>query len=271
MILRRRLAGELKQQARENEAIKLPKITIFRIKGKNKEEGEGYWLTSLLSMGPVLIAGSLVIWFLIAQNNKVKAEYLATTPTLSMSIVSTSHATQLLTPTAKIASPTPDPTATSTKIPTSTPQIASPTAQLATSTQTLLEGQFEPEAVTDQKLLEAFVFEKNVLIENSFVIDGIGYARYSFYNPDLGGTNCDGECEIMASGEKVADWWDRGIACPPEMPFFTRIYFLGEIYICVDRGGAIQYLEDGTFWLDFLTKEQKYPFWSVIYVYIDYP
>lgn len=44
---------------------------------------------------------------------------------------------------------------------------------------------------------------------------------------------------ITASGEQVVDMWT--IACPPEIPFGTRIYIaeVQWVYSCQDRGSAI--------------------------------
>ncbi len=67
----------------------------------------------------------------------------------------------------------------------------------------------------------------------------------SHYVPSQGGVNCQHPCNQMASGELVSDWTfpRNGImamACPPELPFGTRIMLSGQVYECKDRGGYIQ-------------------------------
>jgi len=94
----------------------------------------------------------------------------------------------------------------------------------------------------------------------------LGLARYSYYFPPLGGINCDGDCDHMANGEAWRGYVGEVVACPPEFPLGTVFRVLGDEYICLDRGGAIQFLDDGTFWLDFLRPNGEYPFWTIILV-----
>ena len=94
--------------------------------------------------------------------------------------------------------------------------------------------------------------------------------RYSNYTPWTGGPNCsnfvNGECvSRMASGERWQDWMERAVACPPEMPFGTRVKAFGTIWTCLDRGGAIQYI-DGIPYVDFLTANPQVSFGSIIEV-----
>jgi hypothetical protein len=83
--------------------------------------------------------------------------------------------------------------------------------------------------------------------------------KVSFYYPPLGGINCDQingiqDCLHLANGEEYYKWVGRGMACPAEWPFGSQIELMGQVWECVDRGGAI--VEDGgAYWVDLL-----YPF-----------
>jgi len=70
--------------------------------------------------------------------------------------------------------------------------------------------------------------------------------RLSHYDPVLGGTNCDSDCSIMASGDRVAGWVGgrNGVyaaACPREWGWRigTRFNVGGNEYECRDTGGWI--------------------------------
>ena len=90
--------------------------------------------------------------------------------------------------------------------------------------------------------------------------------RLSYYNPALGGTNCHpanwkpatnpygGVCRTALIGEPWSTWVNIGAACAPDIPLRSRIYIeeLKKAFICVDRGGAIQRLADGTQFIDLL-------------------
>ena len=94
-------------------------------------------------------------------------------------------------------------------------------------------------------------------------------ARLSHYWPKWGGPNChsanwDGEAcnAVLTDGKQWQHWsyWANvGTACPREFERGTvfRIPEFGD-YICIDRGGAINMLPDGTFFLDLLTSTQPY-------------
>lgn len=102
-----------------------------------------------------------------------------------------------------------------------------------------------------------------------------GVALLSHYTPWTGGTNCSrfvgGRCiSRTASGERWEDWLENGLACPREFPFYTRFLVLGKVWTCVDRGGAIRTLPDGSFWLDLLTGSPPVPFGTRVTVEI-YP
>lgn len=86
----------------------------------------------------------------------------------------------------------------------------------------------------------------------SSALTSLGYSpqsslplRVSHYNPKLGGTNCDHDCNTMASGDNTWSWTGgkNGVyaaACPPAWPFGTRFSYGGATYECRDRGGWIQ-------------------------------
>lgn len=91
--------------------------------------------------------------------------------------------------------------------------------------------------------------------------------RISYYWPALGGTNCyptnwiidasnpyGGVCRSKLLGAPWSDWVGVGAACPPSIKLRQRIHIesLGKSYYCVDRGGAIQDLYDGTRFVDLL-------------------
>lgn len=104
----------------------------------------------------------------------------------------------------------------------------------------------------------------------SSTLHGPTFIRYSYYWPPLGGPNCaifhHGRCTSnTANGARWQDWIGKGIACPPEWPFGTKIVFEGETWTCVDRGGKIQY-EDGIPWIDFLTPRPMYSYGTVVRV-----
>ncbi|MBI4157641.1 hypothetical protein HY502_02230 [Candidatus Woesebacteria bacterium] len=88
--------------------------------------------------------------------------------------------------------------------------------------------------------------------------------RVSHYWPPLGDVNCSnfskGKCiSKMASGERWQEWVGKAIACPPELEFGTQILVGERIWVCLDRGGAIQ-IEDGAFWIDMLIKKPLYDY-----------
>ena len=78
--------------------------------------------------------------------------------------------------------------------------------------------------------------------------------RISWYDPSLGGTNCDGDCTTMASGDKVASWiGGRGgvyaAACPRSDGWHhgQRFELDGVIYECRDTGGWINCYQPGMY------------------------
>lgn len=76
--------------------------------------------------------------------------------------------------------------------------------------------------------------------------------RISWYDPSLGGTNCDSDCSTMASGDNVASWiGGRGgvyaAACPRSDGWHhgQRFELDGVIYECRDTGGWINCYQPG--------------------------
>lgn len=90
--------------------------------------------------------------------------------------------------------------------------------------------------------------------------------RLSHYWPALGGTNChaaewvDGECKTQLAGKPWQQWAGIGAACPKEIPTGTEISIpdLGRSVICVDQGGAIEVVPDGSFFIDLIQREAPY-------------
>lgn len=108
--------------------------------------------------------------------------------------------------------------------------------------------------------------------------------RISWYDPALGGTNCDHDCTTMASGDKVASWiGGRGgvhaAACPRSNGWHHGLRFVldGVTYECRDTGGWINCYEPGQYdpalrrqadmaycWVDLLNGSQ-YSYGSLAY------
>jgi hypothetical protein len=68
----------------------------------------------------------------------------------------------------------------------------------------------------------------------------------------------------MANGKPWQDYVNVAIACPPEMPFGTKLIVNNKTWICMDRGSKIVYGEDGIPWIDFLTPTIDYPYGAVL-------
>jgi len=82
---------------------------------------------------------------------------------------------------------------------------------------------------------------------------------FSAYAPEIGDkVNCEAPCNQTASGQMVSDYLDRGIACPMEIPHYTKIRIadLG-IFTCVDKGSYIQIVQKGER-DEALTNNQRY-------------
>lgn len=99
--------------------------------------------------------------------------------------------------------------------------------------------------------------------------------RASHYNPALGGVNCsrfvNGVCTShMASGLRWQDYMNYAVACPPEWEFHTKLIVAGKTWECLDRGGAIKFV-DGIAWVDFLQEKADYPYGQIIDAILVYP
>lgn len=111
----------------------------------------------------------------------------------------------------------------------------------------------------------------SAIVKLDFDYPTIGTARYSYYWPPLGGDNTAGDYDTMASGHRWLDYVGVAVACPLEFPLGTRFITEFGDYQCLDRGSAITWLSDGSFWLDFLEPEQRFGFWQEFTVRMIYP
>lgn len=91
-------------------------------------------------------------------------------------------------------------------------------------------------------------------------------AELYWYDPSRGGINCDHECERLGTGDLVADWYGRALACPLEFERGTVFRIRGSRWgladgdwVCLDWGHAIVIQDDGTVTLDLLL---RYPVWK---------
>lgn len=91
-------------------------------------------------------------------------------------------------------------------------------------------------------------------------------ATLTWYNPELGGINCDHECQYFGNGLPVAEWYNKAVACPQEFPRGTTFVIEGSMwghadgsYKCWDAGGAVTFKNDGSISLDILSRE---PLWK---------
>lgn len=88
-------------------------------------------------------------------------------------------------------------------------------------------------------------------------------AKYSWYYPPYGGINCDTvngveECNYMANGQLAHEYMGVAWACPPDIPFESRIYIreLDQWGVCKDRGSMIRLdPSDDRYWFDHLMKD----------------
>lgn len=74
----------------------------------------------------------------------------------------------------------------------------------------------------------------------------------------------------MASGKRWQDWVERACACPSSFPFGTKVILDGKEWVCMDRGGKIEYV-DGIPWIDFLTQHPKHNYGDIMEARVDYP
>jgi len=102
-----------------------------------------------------------------------------------------------------------------------------------------------------------------------------GFVRISNYWPPDGGTNCayfvDGECRSrLASLYPWKEWAYKAAACPIEWPFGTIIELDGREWVCLDRGGKIEYVK-GIPWIDLLTDHHDYYYGQIVEARIVFP
>lgn len=95
--------------------------------------------------------------------------------------------------------------------------------------------------------------------------EGGARVKYSWYWPALGSVNGGGNC---ANGEPWQRWARRGVACPVEWPFGTRVIAFGSVWECVDRGSAVRYGRDGLTYVDFLVPQPHVAYGTVIRVQV---
>jgi hypothetical protein len=146
---------------------------------------------------------------------------------------------------------------------------------------TLVEAQIPAQTLDEQQLIQILPGSRVIIWDKPYVpteemvpkqeptAPPILRARLSHYWPEWGPPNCHAanwtgeECTALLTDGKQWQHWTywagRGTACPREFKRGTvfRIPEFGD-YICIDRGGAINRLEDGTFFLDLLTATQPY-------------
>ncbi len=67
----------------------------------------------------------------------------------------------------------------------------------------------------------------------------------------------------MASGLRWQEYIDYAIACPPSWVFGTKLIIDEKTWECLDRGGAIQYV-NGIPWIDFLTQNGLYSHGTIV-------
>ena len=91
--------------------------------------------------------------------------------------------------------------------------------------------------------------------------------KISWYDPLLGGVNCDHDCSTMATGTKVTeDRYGRTAACIRDWTGKTVVIPELGTFECLDRGGAI--VEHSEYiWIDLLLHEPLVPFGSLVYEY----
>lgn len=114
-------------------------------------------------------------------------------------------------------------------------------------------------------------------------------AYYSTYDPDKGGINCLPPCNVTASGALVSEWWNKGAACPNELPFGTVVTLPGgEEVKCIDRFNQTHRIglpwhpsynqlvsklmpDKDAFWLDVLAKDSPVAYGTPLSVRVQLP
>lgn len=89
--------------------------------------------------------------------------------------------------------------------------------------------------------------------------DRLVTVKVSWYDPELGGINCSAPCDRTANGSYVPDWYHKGAACVPSWPMGTVFEVGGYRFQCIDRGGAIQEVRPGVYWVDMLLHQPIFP------------
>lgn len=89
--------------------------------------------------------------------------------------------------------------------------------------------------------------------------------KISWYDPALGGVNCDHDCSTMASGVKVTpDRYGNTAACIRAWMGKTVVIEGIGRFTCLDTGGAIVE-HPGFIWIDLMLKEPVVPFGTLVY------
>ena len=138
--------------------------------------------------------------------------------------------------------------------------------------------------MVDGEIVDPEDYRTHVMLANVPGQSGSYPLRISWYDPSLGGTNCDHDCTTMASGDKVASWiGGRGgvyaAACPRSDGWHhgKRFVLDGVTYECRDTGGWINCYQPGMYdpalkrqadmaycWVDLLNGSQ-YTYGSLAY------
>lgn len=93
--------------------------------------------------------------------------------------------------------------------------------------------------------------------------------KISWYDPALGGVNCDHDCTTMASGVRVTpDRYGRTAACIRSWTAARRVVVIPGIgeFECLDTGGKIQEHAD-YIWIDLMLKAPAVPFGTLVQEY----
>lgn len=88
-----------------------------------------------------------------------------------------------------------------------------------------------------------------------------------FYDPSLGGINCDEDCTTVAIGPLTEDMWFTSGACHPDLLGLT-VYFPAIDFTmrCVDNGDDItvafnEYYQEEVLYFDAMWEASNPPYW----------
>lgn len=98
-------------------------------------------------------------------------------------------------------------------------------------------------------------------------VSGSKPLKISWYDPALGGINCDHDCSTMASGVKVTpDRYGITAACIAQWTRARRVVVIPGVgrFECLDTGGAIQE-HPGYIWIDLMLAAPAVPFGTLVY------